>query len=48
MRKAIKKIYVIFPSGDIKYTTLYEGNFILYNNKQQPVKQFKNIGYRLS
>lgn len=45
MRKSIKKIYVVFPNGEIKHTTLYEGQFILNNNKQQPVKQIKNIGY---
>lgn len=44
MRKSIKKIYVVFPNGEIKHTTLYEGQFILNNNKQQPVMK-KRIGY---
>lgn len=44
MRKAIKKIFVVLPNNDIKRTTLYEGDFILHNNKKQPVMK-KRIGY---
>lgn len=48
MNKPIKKIYVLFPDGEVKRRTLYEGNYILDCRKKYPVKQLLRKGWQLA